>query len=121
MLTIVDGAKLLIDIYVKERPTISLNSHPLLSELSNRSEENSQLRQNVIDIISSTTLKKSVRGVHSVEKKYMGDLMMRRKGKIDVDLAMEIIKEEMSKRLIFESSPGSKLIKVRLRDDLERE
>jgi hypothetical protein len=56
-----------------------------------------------------------------VEKRYMGELMMRRKGKIDVDLAMEIIKEEMSKRLIFESSPGSKLIKVRLRDDLKGE
>jgi hypothetical protein len=54
--------------------------------------------------------------VHSVEKRYMGDLMSQRKGKVDVNLAMEIIKEEMEKRLVFEpTTPGSKLLKVRHR------
>lgn len=104
-----------------DRPSISVYDHPLLPELSSRSEDE-QIRQNVIDIISSTQLQKTVRGVHSVEKKYMGELMSRRKGKVDVNLAMTIIKEEMEKRLVFEpTTPGSKLLKVQHRSEVKTE
>lgn len=123
-LIVVDGGKLLIEAYLppNDPPNVSLYNHPLLPKLSNRSEENQQIRQNVIDIISSIQLQKTVRGVHSVEKRYMGELMSQRKGKVDVNLAMEIIKEEMEKRLVFEpTTPGSKLLKVRHRSEVETE
>lgn len=123
-LIVADGGKLLIETYLSpnDPPSISVYNHPLLSKLSNRSEENEQIRQNVIDIISSTQLQKTVRGVHSVEKKYMGVLMSRRKGKVDVNLAMTIIKEEMEKRLVFEpTTRGSKLLKVQHRLEVKTE
>jgi Asp-tRNA(Asn)/Glu-tRNA(Gln) amidotransferase B subunit len=123
-LIVADGGKLLIEAYLSpnDPPSISVYNHPLLPKLSNRSEENEQIRQNVIDIISSTQLQKTVRGVHSVEKKYMGELMSRRKGKVDVNLAMTIIKEEMEKRLVFEpTTPGSKLLKVQHRSEVKME
>jgi hypothetical protein len=97
-----------------EPSRVSLHEHPLLATFSDRTEENEQIRKNVIDIITTTPMKQVVRGIHSVEKKYMGQLMRQSKGKVDVELALKIIKEEIAKRFEFEpAGPSSLKVKPR--------
>jgi Asp-tRNA(Asn)/Glu-tRNA(Gln) amidotransferase B subunit len=119
---VVDGGKLLLAAYLPPNnpPNISVYQHPLIETFSNRDAENARIHQNVIEIITSTVLHEKIRGMDSLQRLYMGELMGRRKGKVDVNLALEIIKKEMAKRLVFEPvSPGSKFLRVRHRSDEE--
>src|SRR5213596_2856038 len=88
-LNVADGSKLLIESYLAPNnpPITNIHDHPLLPSLSDRSQENRELRQNVIKIIANTPLQSTVRGEQSVEKRYMGTLMLQKRGKVDVNLA----------------------------------
>ena len=100
---IADGAKLILQTYFppNEPPNIPPSQHPLLSTFTDNVQENDRIRQLVIDIIATTPLEKKVREMESLERGYMGKLMPRMRGKLDANVAREIIQEEMTKRLEF--------------------
>ena len=77
------------------------SQHPLLSSLADNVQENDRIRELVIEIIATTPLQKKVREIDSVERGYMGKLMSRMRGKLDANVAREIIAEEMKRRLEF--------------------
>src|SRR5271163_2676582 len=105
---IADGAKLILQTYFppNEPPNIPPSQHPLLSSLADNVQENDRIRELVIEIIATTPLQKKVREMESVQRGYMGKLMPRMKGKLDANVAREIIQEEMTRRLEF-TRPGS--------------
>jgi hypothetical protein len=103
LLMTADGAKLILQTYFppNEPPNIPPSQHPLLSTFADNVQENDQIRELVIEIIATTPLQKKVREMESLERGYMGKLMRQMRGKLDANLAREIIQEEMTRRLEF--------------------
>jgi Glu-tRNA(Gln) amidotransferase subunit E-like FAD-binding protein len=95
-----------------------LSEHPLLKDLTNRTDEKEHIRNAVIEIITNSPLMNKTPGVDALVTSYFGKLMKEMRGKIDVDLAKDIIKEEIAERL--EIIPGKgKYSKVKFRSKYE--
>ena len=108
LLMLVDGARLILQAYFPPNEPLDVppSQHPLLSSLSDQSQENDKIRNLVGEIIATTPLQKKVGEIESVERRYMGKLMPQMRGKLDANVARTIIQEEMGKRLEF-SRPES--------------
>ena len=85
---------------IRARPS----EHPLLNSLADRADENEHIRSAVIDIITTSPLMRKTPGVEALVTSYFGKLMKQMRGKIDVDVAKEIIRKEIAERL--EVIPG---------------
>jgi hypothetical protein len=121
ILMIVDGGKLLMEAYLppNESPACRPSQHKLLSTLTNREEQHDTLRQKVIEIITSTPPHSRIRdGMQTLEKLYMGKLMRDLKGRVDADVALKVIREEIASRIEITPSEGKgRYYMVRMRDE----
>lgn len=97
------------------------SQHRLVESLARRDSESVDLREKIVEIIITTPPEKRVRGITSVEQHYMGRLMTTMRGKVDVEIARNILKEEVEKRLILDPLPNGRSYSVRFRTEDEKE
>src|SRR5579862_7480934 len=70
--------------------------HPLLKSLTQQLPDRDEIRNRVVDIIQSTELFYTTRdGAQTLERFFLGRLMNNLRGKVDPNLAKEIVKAEV--------------------------
>jgi len=120
-----DGGKLILQSYFESKdpkPPMygSVLAHPLLETLIARDITKQRLREHIIEIIESTDLREKTRGRTGLQKAYMGKLMKRLRGKLDVGVAKEVLKDEMERRLDFTPEGSWFSVRVRSREEVDR-